>query len=141
VTPSCARRPDGAGTICGVNAVAQVAALVAGLIHIMIFAMESLLFGRPAVHGRFGVTVDSLPAVRPWAFNQGFYNLFLAAGALGGLLVLWFGTDAAGRALVVFACGSMLAAALVLVATNVRMARAAVIQGLAPLVALAFAFI
>jgi putative membrane protein len=123
------------------NAVAQVAALVAGLIHIMIFGLESVLFARPAVHGTFGVRADDLPAVRPWAFNQGFYNLFLALGALGGLLVVWVGSDPAGRALVVFACASMLGAALVLLATNVRMVRAAAIQGLAPLVALAFAFV
>lgn len=123
------------------NVIAQVAALVAGLIHIMIFTMESVLFARPAVHGTFGLKASDLPAVRPWAFNQGFYNLFLALGALGGLLVVWVGSDDAGRAVTVFACASMLAAALVLLATNVKMLRAAVIQGLAPLVALAFAFL
>ncbi|GAA4725011.1 DUF1304 domain-containing protein [Phytohabitans rumicis] len=122
------------------NVVAQVAALVAGLIHIMIFSMESVLFGRPAVHATFGVRAGDLAAVRPWAFNQGFYNLFLALGALGGLVVVWSSDDSAGRAVVVFACASMLAAALVLLASNLRMARAAAIQGLAPLVALAFAF-
>lgn len=120
------------------NAVAQFAAVVAGLIHVMIFAMESLLFTRPAVHRRFGVRAEEVAAVRPWAFNQGFYNLFLAAGALGGLFVLWGGAESAGRAVVVFACASMLAAALVLLATNLRMASAAAVQGLAPLVALAF---
>lgn len=123
------------------NAVAQVAAVAAGLVHIMIFGMESLLFQRPAVRGRFGVRADDLPAVRPWAFNQGFYNLFLAVGAIAGLVLVWSGSEDAGRALVVFACASMLAAALVLVATNARMARAAAVQGVAPLVALAFAFL
>lgn len=123
------------------NVVAQVAALIAGLIHIMIFTMESVLFARPAVHGTFGVKASDLPAVRPWAFNQGFYNLFLALGALGGLLVVWTGSDPAGRAVVVFACASMFAAALVLLASNAKMVRAAAIQGLAPLVALAFAFL
>ncbi|MEH1129715.1 DUF1304 domain-containing protein [Micromonospora sp. CPCC 206061] len=123
------------------NVIAQVAALVAGLIHIMIFTMESVLFARPAVHGTFGVKASDLPAARPWAFNQGFYNLFLALGALGGLLVVWTGSDPAGRAVVVFACASMLAAALVLLASNPKMVRAAAIQGLAPLVALAFAFL
>lgn len=123
------------------NIVAQVAALVAGLIHIMIFTMESVLFSRPAVHGTFGVTASDLPAVRPWAFNQGFYNLFLALGALGGVIAVWAGSETGGRAVAVFACASMLGAALVLVATNVKMVRAAAIQGLAPLVVLAFAFL
>ncbi|MCW6010941.1 DUF1304 domain-containing protein [Micromonospora sp. CPCC 205371] len=123
------------------NVVAQVAALVAGLIHIMIFTMESVLFTRPAVHGTFGVKASDLPAARPWAFNQGFYNLFLALGAIGGLIVVWAGSDSDGRAVVVFACASMLAAAIVLLASNPKMVRAAAIQGLAPLVALAFAFL
>lgn len=120
------------------NAVAQLAAVVAGLVHIMIFAMESLLFTRPAVHRRFGVRAEEVPAVRPWAFNQGFYNLFLAAGALVGLFILWGDAESAGRAVVVFACASMVAAALVLLATNIRMASAAAVQGVAPLIALAF---
>jgi putative membrane protein len=120
------------------NAVAQLAAVVAGLVHIMIFVMESLLFTRPAVHRRFGVRAEEVAAVRPWAFNQGFYNLFLAAGALVGLFVVWGDAESAGRAVVVFACASMVVAALVLLATNIRMASAAAVQGVAPLIALAF---
>lgn len=123
------------------NVIAQVAALIAGLVHIMIFTMESVLFARPAVHGTFGVKASDLPTVRPWAFNQGFYNLFLALGALGGLLVVWTGSDSAGRAVAVFACASMLGAALVLLASNPKMVRAAAIQGLAPLIAVALAFL
>lgn len=45
------------------------------------------------------------------------------------------GTRDAGLALVLAGCGSMLAAALVLVATDRRMARAALTQGLVPLLA------
>lgn len=123
------------------NAVAQVAALVAGLIHIMIFMLESVLFRRPAVRGIFGVHADDLPVVRAWVFNQGFYNLFLALGCLGGLLMLHAGSTVAGRALVVFTCASMVGAAAVLVATSRRMIRAAAIQGLAPLVAVALALL
>ena len=115
------------------NAVAQVAALVAGLIHVMIFVLESVIFRRPPVHATFGVAPDDVAAVRPWAFNQGFYNLFLAAGALGGPVLVWSGSTVAGRTLALFACGSMLAAAVVLVATNRRMLRGAAIQGVAPL--------
>jgi len=114
------------------NLVAALAALVAGLLHVLIFAMESLLFGRPQVHRRFGTATSDVDAVRPWAFNQGFYNLFLGLGALTG--VIWSGTI--GRTLVAFACLCMLGAALVLIGTDRRMARAALMQGLPPLVAL-----
>jgi putative membrane protein len=118
------------------NPVGQVAALIAALIHVAIFAMESLFFARPAVRARFLVGAGDLPAVRPWAFNQGFYNLFLAIGCLVGLVLVHTGPASAGSALVALACGSMLAAALVLLGTNRRMARAAAVQGLLPLVAL-----
>jgi putative membrane protein len=118
------------------NAAGQVAALIAALIHVYIFVLESVLFPRPSARKNFGVTEAELPAVRPWAFNQGFYNLFLAIIAAVGLILLHTDQDAAGRALVAAACGSMLAASLVLLATNRRMIRAATVQGLAPLIAL-----
>ena len=114
------------------NAVGLVFALIAAVIHLYIFVLESVLFPRPSARKTFGVTEAELPAVRPWAFNQGFYNLFLAIIAVVGVIL----HDTAGKALVAAACGSMLAAALVLLATNRRMLRAAAVQGLAPLVAL-----
>lgn len=121
------------------NIVSQLAVLVASLIHVMIFVMESVLFTRASIHkGTFGVAGEDLPAVRQWAFNQGFYNLFLALGGVAGLIALHAGSPDAGRALVALSCGSMLAAAAVLLATNRKMVRPAAIQGLAPLIALVF---
>ena len=118
------------------NAVGQVFAAIAALIHVYIFVLESVLFPRPSARRNFGVSEADLPAVRPWAFSQGFYNLFLAIIAAVGLILLHASSEPAGRALIAAACGSMLAAALVLLATNRRMLRAAAVQGLAPLVAL-----
>jgi putative membrane protein len=90
--------------------------------------MESVLFRRPQVHRRFRTATEDVDAVRPWAFNQGFYNLFLGVGVLAG--VIW-----SNSTLVVFGCLCMVGAALVLVFTDRRMARAAVMQGLFPLIA------
>ncbi|GAA2648151.1 DUF1304 domain-containing protein [Paractinoplanes durhamensis] len=118
------------------NPVGQVAALLAAVIHVYIFVLEAVLFPKPAGYKTFGVPESDVPAVRPWAFNQGFYNLFLAVIAAVGLILLHTGTAQAGRALVAAACGSMIAAALVLLGTNRRMIRAATVQGLAPLVAI-----
>jgi putative membrane protein len=119
------------------NSIGQVAALIAAVIHVAIFAMESLLFTRPAVRGRFHVGEADVAAARPWAFNQGFYNLFLAVGTIVGLVLLHTdGTAQAGRALVALSCASMLGAALVLIGTDRRMARGALVQGVLPLVAL-----
>jgi putative membrane protein len=119
------------------NSVGQVAALLAALIHVYIFVLEAILFPRPAGYRTFGVPEKDVPAVRPWAFNQGFYNLFLAIVIAVGLILLHTGdTTQAGKALVAAGCGSMLAAAAVLLSTNRKMIRAASVQGLAPLLAL-----
>ena len=72
------------------------------------------------------------------AYNQGFYNLFLAVGAVVGLVLFWAGADAAvvaaGRALVLFALGSMLAAAIVLTTSGAKYLRPAAVQGTLPLI-------
>ena len=122
--------------------VSSVFAVLAGLLHVLFFVMESVLFTRPQVYRRFGVASASDAAVlRPMALNQGYYNLFLAIGAFAAVILLAGGDETAGRTLVIFSCGCMLAAALVLVVSNPRMARAAAIQGFAPLVAIVFALV
>ena len=66
--------------------VAQVLAVLAAAIHVWFFVLESLLFARPGVAARFGLTTpEAVEAVRPMAFNQGFYNLFLAVGIAAGV--------------------------------------------------------
>ncbi|WP_205687465.1 DUF1304 family protein [Cellulomonas endophytica] len=112
---------------------ALVAAAVAAVLHVGIFLVESVLFD--SAHPRFGVAGDDLHAVRPWAFNQGFYNLFLAVVAGVGVVVALRGGETAGLALVLAACGSMLAAAVVLLSSQPRLARSAAGQGLPALVA------
>jgi len=117
--------------------IAVVAASVAAAIHVWFFALESLLFGRPTVFRRFGLkSAEEAAVVRPMAFNQGFYNLFLAAGIAGGLGLVAAGQEPAGRAIVLFACACMVGAGIVLVATNRRFLTAAAIQAGPPLVAL-----
>lgn len=118
------------------SVIAQVFVVIAGLFHVVVFAMESLLFSRPSIYRRFLVKDETeLAAARPWAFNQGFYNLFLAAGALGGLI--WGGDK--GHAIALFACACMAGAGVVLVASDRRMMRAAAAQAVPPIVALVLA--
>lgn len=101
------------------NAVAQVFAGLAALVHVAIFAWESLLFGRPAVHGGiFGIRTGEVPAALPWAMNQGFYNLFLAAGTVVGLVLLHAGNPTAGRTLVLYTCAFMVLCGAVLAVTR-----------------------
>ncbi len=117
--------------------IALVFALIAAVLHLVFFYAESITFARPTTWARFGLTSqDQADIVRPMAFNQGFYNLFLAAGILGGLGLIATGSDVAGRAIVLFACGCMVLAGVVLIATSRAMIRAAVLQAAPPLVAI-----
>jgi putative membrane protein len=116
----------------------QILAALAGLLHVYIWVMESLRFSDPKVHrGVFRVDTADLETVRSWAFNQGWYNLFLAIGAIVGVAVVR-AEAAVGMTLIVAACGSMLGAALVLVLKDRSMASAALKQGLFPALALVF---
>ena len=114
-----------------------VAAALAGLIHMLFFCMESLWWTRPAVYRRFRSTEARARTTRSLAFNQGFYNLFLAAGIFGGFVLIETGHYRAGIILIAWNCLSMLAAAVVLAASSPKMIRGALIQGLPPLVFLA----
>jgi putative membrane protein len=111
-----------------------IAAAVAGILHVLFFCLESLWWTKPAVARRFRNTELQAQVTKALAFNQGFYNLFLAAGALGGLALIAAGHRQAGMILVAWNCASMLAAAVVLAASSPQMMRGALIQGLPPLV-------
>lgn len=108
---------------------------LAALVHIYIFALESLLWTRASTRRTFGVRTEEDAAVlKPMAFNQGFYNLFLAVGVIIGIVLMVAGLPQAGAALLFLAAGSMVAAALVLVLSSPRLFRAALVQGVLPLV-------
>ncbi|MCH7230394.1 DUF1304 domain-containing protein [Glycomyces sp. L485] len=62
--------------------IVQAFAFLAAALHVYIWVMERLRFGDPKIHGGvFGAPSADVDTVRSWAFNQGFYNLFLAVGA------------------------------------------------------------
>ena len=116
------------------HAALWVAALLSALIHVLFFCMESLWWTKPAVYRRFRSTEAQALVTKSLAFNQGFYNLFLAAGVFGGLALICAGHRRLGMILIAWNCASMLAAAVVLAASSPQMMRGALIQGLPPLV-------
>ncbi len=119
---------------------ATVFGSLAALLHVYIFVMESVQWSQPRIWKRFGVPDQrTADATKPMAYNQGFYNLFLAIGAIIGVVLIWAGGadsagEIAGRALVLFTLGSMVAAALVLLTTGMKYLRPALIQGTLPLI-------
>ena len=67
-------------------------AFLAAALHVFIFTMESVTWTRPATWKRFSIeSQDHAEITRSLAYNQGFYNLFLAAGALTGIGLVVFG--------------------------------------------------
>lgn len=113
---------------------------LAAAIHVFIFVLESIVWRRESTWRGFGVRSQADAEVsQPMAFNQGFYNLFLALGVSAGLVMLALpNLHQAGHAVALFAAGSMVAAALVLIISSPKLARAAAIQGIAPLLGIVF---
>src|SRR5215475_10028064 len=112
-----------------------VFAVLAALLHVYIFVMESLTWTSPRTRATFGTTPETAETTKELAFNQGFYNLFLAIVAAIGVVFVVTGCKAVGLALIFAGVGSMLAAALVLLLSSPDKARAAITQGAFPLIA------
>ena len=116
-----------------------LAAVLAALVHVYIFSMESLWWKSPEVRRRFRQTPEQSETTRVLAFNQGFYNLFLAIGIFAGYALLHLGHPVAALTLITWSCVCMVGAAVVLLASAPGMWRGALIQGAAPLVYLVVA--
>jgi len=117
-------------------AAALVFAALAALLHVYIFTMESLTWTSPRTRATFGTTAEEAGTTKLLAFNQGFYNLFLAIVTGVGIAAVALGHNAIGAALVFAGIGSMAAAAIVLLASSPDKARAALTQGVFPLIAI-----
>ena len=113
---------------------------LAALIHFYIFFLESVAWSKPSTWKLFCLGSQAeADTVKPMAYNQGFYNVFLAIGAGVGLILVGTGSlEQAGFALAFFAAGSMVLAALVLITSSPKLARSAAIQGVAPLLGILF---
>lgn len=114
---------------------ALIFAGLAALLHVYIFVMESLTWTSPRTRATFGLSAQEAENTKEMAFNQGFYNLFLAIIGGVGIVVVGLGHHSVGAALILAGVGSMLAAALVLLLSSPDKARAAITQGAFPLIA------
>lgn len=108
-------------------------AAVSALLHVYIWYLESFAW-TGAARGVFGTSAEEAAATRELAFNQGFYNLFLAIVASVGIIVAVVGDRGIGLALVFAGTGVMLGAATVLLLSSPDKRASAVKQGVAPLV-------
>lgn len=112
-------------------------AAAAAAFHVFIFSLESLRWTEPATRKVFGVASEQdAVTMKSLAFNQGFYNLFLALTTLIGIALLLSGLSTVGITLMFAGTAMMLAAAIVLVLSDRTKARAAALQGGLPLLAI-----
>lgn len=107
----------------------------AALVHVYIFVMESVMWTTPRVRATFGMSEEEALATKSMAFNQGFYNLFLAIAVFAGLIFFAVGAPVIGATLAFVGAGSMAAAALVLLLSSPDKRGAALKQGVIPAVA------
>lgn len=114
---------------------ALIFAGLAVLLHVYIFVMESLTWTSPRTRATFALSAQEAENTKEMAFNQGFYNLFLAIIGGVGIVAVGLGHHGVGAALILAGVGSMLAAALVLLLSSPDKARAAITQGAFPLIA------
>jgi len=116
---------------------ALIFAGLAALLHVYIFVMESLTWTTPRTRAVFGTTAEEAETTKLLAYNQGFYNLFLGVVTVIGIVAIVLQHKEVGSALIFAGVGSMLAAAVVLLASAPGKARAAVTQGTFPLIGVA----
>lgn len=114
--------------------VGLVLAGLAALLHVFIFYLESIAWTTPRARAVFGTSESEAAATKELAFNQGFYNLFLAIVVLLGIGFFAAGSVAVGATLVFAGAGSMVAASLVLLLSSPDKAAAALKQGVLPTV-------
>lgn len=117
--------------------VGLVLAGLAALVHVYIFVMESLTWTSAKTRAVFGTSAQEAEATKELAFNQGFYNLFLAIVTAVGIVFVAAGSGSVGAALVFVGAGSMAAAATVLFVSSPDKRGAALKQGVVPLLAVA----
>jgi putative membrane protein len=114
--------------------IGSAAIFLAALFHFYIFVLESVTWRTPKTWKSFGLrSQEHAEIIRPMAFNQGFYNLFLALGVLVGIALL--GVNATvGVTLMLFAALCMVGAGVVLFISRPGSRAAALLQGMTPLI-------
>ncbi|MFF3289749.1 DUF1304 domain-containing protein [Streptomyces sp. NPDC003023] len=118
------------------NAVSQVFALVAAAIHVVVWPLESFLYGRPQVRVLLTGSTADAPEVRLWRVNVGFYNLYLALGLVAGFVALRLGHESVGRTLIVYISFFIIAGGITLLVSAPGLWRGSLGQALPPAVVL-----
>ena len=90
-------------------------ALIVGAIHVYIAVLEMKFWDQPRGLRVFGLSQELATQTKVLAFNQGLYNLFLAAGVFAGIAL-------GAATLTIFSVVCVLVAGLVGYATGIKSA-------------------
>lgn len=116
------------------NFISSIFFFLAALVHVLFFVLESFLFQRDNGYKYFKMDEKDHQAVKVWAFNQGYYNLFLALGLFVGLYF--------DNPVLKLFCGlSMIAAGVVLIVSARHLLRGALLQAVPPFIAVVLLFL
>jgi len=119
-------------------ALGSIIIFLAAAFHVYVFVLESLAWRAPKTWKTFGLpSQEHADIIRPMAFNQGFYNLFLAVGALAGIGLLGTSVTIAVT-LMMFTALCMVGAGVVLFFSVPASRSAALVQGVPPLFGVLF---
>lgn len=114
---------------------------ISAIFHAYVFILESVTWRNPKTWKAFGLSSqEHAEIIRPMAFNQGFYNLFLALGAGVGLAMLGVNSTIAFT-LMLFASSCMIGAGMVLFFSVKTSRPAAIIQAGPPLLGVLFVIV
>lgn len=116
--------------------VGVILTLLAAGIQVYVFTVESINWTSDRTRSAFGLSLAEAQSTRLLAFTQGFHNLFLAIGAILGVILLIVGQTTVGATLILASASAMVAAALVLLLSAPRLARVALFQAAPPLFAI-----
>jgi putative membrane protein len=121
--------------LCGMTTdlISKIFFGLAGLIHVMFFVLEAVLFQRPEGYKYFKLEAKDHQAVKIWALNQGYYNLFFAFGIIAGLAMNQIHLQ-------IFCALSMVGAGFVLWFSAPQLRRGSLVQIIPPLLGLMLLF-
>ena len=112
--------------------------VISAILHIGFFIAESFIMQRPEYQKKLKLTDQEFKKIKPWIFNQGFYNLFLALGVFMGLALIFKKQVVAAGALTGFCGLSMMFAGVVLFINQPHLRKWALLQFLPPLIGFIF---
>ena len=120
------------------STIGSILIVLATAFHIYVFTLETLSWRKPKTWKIFGISSqEHADIIARMAFNQGFYNLFLAIGSGAGLITVGFNSEV-GLTLLATATLSMAGAGVVLFFSAKTSRRAAIIQAGPPLLGMIF---